>query len=170
MVVVESYALAVAMCVITMLCWGSWANTQKLTSKEWRFELFYWDYAIGVMLFSLALAFTAGVSIAGFVSAAGSAGRPRTGTSRSATAWPDPPAGAGSAPKRSASWPRGSSGSPAYAASPRMHSSATSPRAESWSGSGSARRRSLTRGTRRTSPTYVMHRTSTAPVGQVRLP
>ncbi|MBA2304160.1 MAG: multidrug DMT transporter permease [Acidobacteria bacterium] len=60
MVVVESYALAVAMCVVTMLCWGSWANTQKLTSKEWRFELFYWDYALGVMLFSLVLAFTAG--------------------------------------------------------------------------------------------------------------
>jgi glucose uptake protein len=60
MIVVESYALAVAMCVVTMLCWGSWANTQKLTSKEWRFELFYWDYALGVMLFSLILAFTAG--------------------------------------------------------------------------------------------------------------
>ena len=52
MIVVESYALAVAMCVVTMFCWGSWANTQKLTSKEWRFELFYWDYALGVMLFS----------------------------------------------------------------------------------------------------------------------
>ena len=60
MIVVESYALAVAMCVVTMFCWGSWANTQKLTSKEWRFELFYWDYALGVMLFSLILAFTAG--------------------------------------------------------------------------------------------------------------
>jgi glucose uptake protein len=52
--------LAVALCVVTMLCWGSWANTQKLTSKEWRFELFYWDYAIGVMLFALILAFTLG--------------------------------------------------------------------------------------------------------------
>jgi len=60
MVVVESYAVAVAMCVVTMLCWGSWANTQKLASKEWRFELFYWDYALGVMLFALVLAFTAG--------------------------------------------------------------------------------------------------------------
>src|SRR5829696_1918081 len=62
MLVVESYAVAVAMCVVTMLCWGSWANTQKLASKEWRFELFYWDYALGVMLFSLILAFTAGSS------------------------------------------------------------------------------------------------------------
>jgi glucose uptake protein len=43
-----------------MLCWGSWANTQKLASKEWRFQLFYWDYAIGVMLLSLVLAFTLG--------------------------------------------------------------------------------------------------------------
>jgi glucose uptake protein len=60
MTVVESYPAAVAMCVITMLCWGSWANTQKLASKEWRFELFYWDYAIGVLLFALALAFTLG--------------------------------------------------------------------------------------------------------------
>jgi glucose uptake protein len=62
MTVVESYAVAVVMCVITMLCWGSWANTQKLASKEWRFELFYWDYAIGVLLLALVLAFTAGSS------------------------------------------------------------------------------------------------------------
>ncbi|MEP7119110.1 MAG: multidrug DMT transporter permease, partial [Acidobacteriota bacterium] len=60
MTVVESYAAAVVMCVITMLCWGSWANTQKLASKEWRFELFYWDYALGVLLFALVLAFTLG--------------------------------------------------------------------------------------------------------------
>lgn len=60
MTVVESYAAAVVMCVITMFCWGSWANTQKLASKEWRFELFYWDYAIGVLLFALGLAFTLG--------------------------------------------------------------------------------------------------------------
>jgi glucose uptake protein len=48
------------MCVVTMFCWGSWANTQKLASKEWRFELFYWDYAIGVLLLALILAFTLG--------------------------------------------------------------------------------------------------------------
>jgi len=52
--------MAVVMCVITMLCWGSWANTQKLASKEWRFQLFYWDYAIGVLLLSLVLALTMG--------------------------------------------------------------------------------------------------------------
>jgi glucose uptake protein len=60
MVVVESYAIAVLMCVVTMLCWGSWANTQKLATKEWRFQLYYWDYAIGVLLFALLLAFTMG--------------------------------------------------------------------------------------------------------------
>jgi len=60
MFIVESYAVAVIMCIITMLCWGSWANTQKLASKEWRFQLFYWDYAIGVFLLSLILAFTMG--------------------------------------------------------------------------------------------------------------
>jgi glucose uptake protein len=62
MFIVESYPLAVAMCFVTMLCWGSWANTQKLASKEWRFQLFYWDYAIGVFLLSLLLAFTLGSS------------------------------------------------------------------------------------------------------------
>lgn len=60
MLIVESYGLAVLMCIITMLCWGSWANTQKLASKEWRFQLFYWDYAIGVLLLALVLAFTMG--------------------------------------------------------------------------------------------------------------
>ncbi len=60
MFVVESYQLAVVMCVVTMLCWGSWANTQKLASKEWRFQLFYWDYSWGVLLVTLLLAVTLG--------------------------------------------------------------------------------------------------------------
>ncbi|SPE54691.1 Integral membrane protein sugar permease [Verrucomicrobia bacterium] len=65
MFIIESYPAAVALCVITMLCWGSWANTQKLASKEWRFQLFYWDYAVGVLLLALALAFTLGSRGAG---------------------------------------------------------------------------------------------------------
>ena len=65
MFIVEAYPLAIAMCLITMLCWGSWANTQKLASKEWRFQLFYWDYAIGVFLLALLLAFTLGSSGSG---------------------------------------------------------------------------------------------------------
>jgi len=60
MVTIESYAVAVVMCFITMLCWGSWANTQKLATKEWRFQLFYWDYCIGVLLMTLILALTMG--------------------------------------------------------------------------------------------------------------
>lgn len=60
MVVVESYQVAVIMCLITMLCWGSWANTQKLASKEWRFQLFYWDYCLGVLLLTVLFAFTLG--------------------------------------------------------------------------------------------------------------
>ena len=60
MFIVQSYGMAVTFCVITMLCWGSWANTQKLAGKNWRFELFYWDYVIGILLFSLLSAFTLG--------------------------------------------------------------------------------------------------------------
>jgi glucose uptake protein len=43
-----------------MLCWGSWANTQKLAGKTWRFELYYWDYVLGVFLMALVFAFTLG--------------------------------------------------------------------------------------------------------------
>ncbi len=60
MFIIENYATAVLFCIITMLCWGSWANTQKLASKSWRFELFYWDYVIGILLFSVISAFTLG--------------------------------------------------------------------------------------------------------------
>jgi glucose uptake protein len=60
MVVIHSYGVAVFLAFITMLCWGSWANTQKLAQKKWPFQLFYWDYAIGVLLLALLLAFTAG--------------------------------------------------------------------------------------------------------------
>jgi glucose uptake protein len=60
MFIVDSYPVAIMMCIVTMLCWGSWANTQKLASKQWRFQLYYWDYALGVFLFSLLLAFTLG--------------------------------------------------------------------------------------------------------------
>jgi glucose uptake protein len=68
MFVLESYPWAVVFCVITMFCWGSWANTQKLARKGWRFELFYWDYTIGVLLLTLVLGLAMGSS--------GTAGRP----------------------------------------------------------------------------------------------
>ena len=60
MYIVESYSLAVLFCFITMLCWGSWGNTQKLAAKSWRYELFYWDYVIGIVIFSVILGFTLG--------------------------------------------------------------------------------------------------------------
>jgi len=59
--IVDSLGIAILFCVITMLGWGSWANTQKLAGKDrWPFELYYWDYAIGVCLLGLVLAFTIG--------------------------------------------------------------------------------------------------------------
>lgn len=60
MFIVSNYLLAVVFCFITMLCWGSWGNTQKMAAKSWRYELFYWDYVIGMVLFALLIAFTMG--------------------------------------------------------------------------------------------------------------
>ncbi len=60
MFVIHSYTVAVVFCIITMLCWGSWANTQKLAKKSWAFQLFYWDYALGILILSLVLALTMG--------------------------------------------------------------------------------------------------------------
>lgn len=62
MYIVTSYPFAIFLCFITMLCWGSWGNTQKLAGKTWRYELFYWDYVLGVLLLSLIFAFTLGSS------------------------------------------------------------------------------------------------------------
>lgn len=60
MYIISSYSLAVFFCIITMLCWGSWGNTQKLAAKTWRYELFYWDYVIGIVILSLVFGFTLG--------------------------------------------------------------------------------------------------------------
>ena len=60
MFIVSNYLLAVVFCFITMLCWGSWGNTQKMAAKSWRYELFYWDYVIGMVLFALLIALTMG--------------------------------------------------------------------------------------------------------------
>ncbi len=60
MYIVQSYGFAVFLCFITMLCWGSWANTQKLASKSWPFQLFYWDYSIGIILLTLFFGLTLG--------------------------------------------------------------------------------------------------------------
>ena len=60
MFIPQSYSLAVILCIITMMCWGSWGNTQKLAGKQWRFELFYIDYVTGIVIFSVILGFTLG--------------------------------------------------------------------------------------------------------------
>ncbi len=60
MILVQNYGLAVFLCVVAMVCWGSWQNTQNLAGKSWRFELYYWDFSIGILLFALLMAFTFG--------------------------------------------------------------------------------------------------------------
>jgi glucose uptake protein len=55
----QSLSIALLMMITSAVCWGSWANTFKGV-KNYRFELFYWDYAVGIFLISLILAFTMG--------------------------------------------------------------------------------------------------------------
>jgi len=60
MVLIGNYWLAVCGFIFCMTCWGSWSNTQKLAAKTWRFELFYWDFVIGLVLTALLWGFTLG--------------------------------------------------------------------------------------------------------------
>jgi len=55
----HTLGIALFMMITSAICWGSWANTYKGV-KNYRFELFYWDYAVGIFLISLILAFTMG--------------------------------------------------------------------------------------------------------------
>ncbi len=55
----EAYGIALLFMFISMLCWGSWANTMKLT-PGWAFQLFYWDYILGILAASLVWGFTLG--------------------------------------------------------------------------------------------------------------
>ena len=57
----ETYHVTLALMILSMLCWGSWANTLKLC-PTFRFQLFYWDYSFGVVLGTLAWGFTFGSS------------------------------------------------------------------------------------------------------------
>lgn len=61
MMLPTTYVMAMAMTILTMICWGSWANTMKLAPK-WRFELYYFDYAFGLMIAATIAAFTFGSS------------------------------------------------------------------------------------------------------------
>src|ERR1700674_4546920 len=55
----SSLTIALLMMITSAVCWGSWANTYKGV-KGYRFELFYWDYALGIFLISLVHALTMG--------------------------------------------------------------------------------------------------------------
>ena len=59
MVLPQTYGAALLLIVVSMLCWGSWANTFKLAGK-WRFELFYYDYSLGVLIAATIYALTLG--------------------------------------------------------------------------------------------------------------
>jgi glucose uptake protein len=59
MFVPTSFAAALVMTILSTICWGSFANTFKLT-KHYRFEIYYWDYAIGIVGISIVLALTMG--------------------------------------------------------------------------------------------------------------
>jgi glucose uptake protein len=59
MILPHTYIATLLVLFFSMLCWGSWANTQKMSGK-WRFELFYFDYAFGVLLTATICAFTLG--------------------------------------------------------------------------------------------------------------
>ena len=60
MITVHSYPIAVALCVLTMFCWGSWANTLKMEPRSYAFSLFYWDQAAAYLLLSLVIGLTFG--------------------------------------------------------------------------------------------------------------
>ena len=55
----ESYLVALSLMVASMLCWGSWANTMKLC-PGYRFQLFYWDYVLGLLAGALLWGLTLG--------------------------------------------------------------------------------------------------------------
>src|SRR3978361_1552254 len=59
MFVPTTFAVALLMTILSTICWGSFANTFKGT-KNYRFELYYWDYGVGIFLISLVLALSMG--------------------------------------------------------------------------------------------------------------
>ena len=59
MFVPTTFAIALLMTIFSTICWGSFANTFKVT-RNYRFELYYWDYGLGIFLIAVVLAFTMG--------------------------------------------------------------------------------------------------------------
>lgn len=60
MILPTTYAAALLLLLVSMVCWGSWANALKLVGERWRFELFYFDYSFGVLVAAIIAAFTFG--------------------------------------------------------------------------------------------------------------
>lgn len=60
MTLIHNFLPAVILLLFSMICWGSWSNTQKMTAKTWRFELFYFDFVWGLLLTAIVAAFTLG--------------------------------------------------------------------------------------------------------------
>ena len=59
MLLPQTYLIALLLMILSMLCWGSWANTLKMCPR-YRFQLFYWDYAIGMAMGAIFWGITAG--------------------------------------------------------------------------------------------------------------
>ncbi len=60
MFIINQPALAFGLCLLTMLCWGSWTNAQKFVTQSAPLYVFYRDYVYGILLAALVLAFTLG--------------------------------------------------------------------------------------------------------------
>jgi glucose uptake protein len=59
MILPQTYNAALFLMILSMICWGCWANTYKMAGK-WRFELYYFDFAAGLLIASIVLAYTLG--------------------------------------------------------------------------------------------------------------
>ena len=60
MLIPSTYSIALLLMILSAVCWGSWANAQKLAGSKWRFELFYVDYTLGAFLCAVVACFTVG--------------------------------------------------------------------------------------------------------------
>jgi glucose uptake protein len=67
MFIPSTFVSALLLTILCTCCWGSFANTYKLT-KNYRFELYYWDYGLGIFLISLVYALTLGSTSGGIFS------------------------------------------------------------------------------------------------------
>ena len=60
MILPGSYLFSLILLALSLLCWGSWANTLKMAGPKWRFELYCYDFAIGLVAAALLISFTFG--------------------------------------------------------------------------------------------------------------